>query len=94
MFWPVLACPGLSCPVLASPGATTTATTLYRLLFIYYLFDMLGVVAWLARDGRMIGERRGGVGCRFVSLCLGCSFFGPRFLFIYLLLLLCCVFLF
>lgn len=46
MFWPVLACPVLSWPVLACPGATTTATTLYRLLFIYYLFDMLGVVAW------------------------------------------------
>lgn len=90
----------IACP------ATTTATTLYRLLFIYYLFDMLGVV-----EGKEVEEDGGGDGDgdtvldgHFVSLCSGCSFFplsslslslfGARFLFIYLLLLLCCVFLF
>lgn len=84
---PVPSCPVLSWPVLACPGATTTATTLYRLLFIYYLFDMLGVVAWLPRDGQMMG----GAGCQLVLGLLLFVFWASLFIYLFIIIVMLCV---
>lgn len=91
----VPACPGHVmglCPVprptpYAFP-ATTTATTLYRLLFIYYLFDMLGVVADKEVAGRGLtgGWRRGWRYCpgrAFCQLVLGLLIFSTLSLSIF-----------
>lgn len=113
MFRHVPACPGMLWasapshgPLHPSPNAcpaTTTATTLYRLLFIYYLFDMLGVVA-----GKEVEEDGGGDGDgdtvldgHFVSLCSGCSFFplsslslsfwGSLFIYLFIIIVMLCI---
>lgn len=90
------------CPI-ACP-ATTTATTLYRLLFIYYLFDMLGVVA-----GKEVEEDGGGgwrwrycPGRAFCQLVLGLlifstllslslSFWGSLFIYLFIIIVMLCI---